>query len=160
MFICIIQYKKLCLCMFVNNPLFLSSWLNVWYFTYLDLYVVSFYLDYCSWFVCGCFLISVLVVCLKSYYYFISRWLNDWFLTYMHLYVVTFNLNYCSEHVCGFFTRSDIFVCLKADHFLIWNILIDSFLTYFDLHGFPFIWIIVARMFVAVSQEMVLFVCL
>ena len=64
---------------------------------FTDEYVVSFHLNYCSWYFFGCFynrwLLFMMVKWLLSYCTFIN-----WFFTYTYsdLYIVSIHLNYCS----------------------------------------------------------------
>ena len=79
-------------------------------------------------------------------------WCIDWFFFCLELYADFVNLNYCSKYDIGFFTRIDCFVWFWNAYYLISSSLIAPLLASICLF-FLSIWIIVARMLLAVLRE-------
>ena len=100
-----------------------------WFITCLYRYVVSFYLNYCSWYVIGCFTRNNLFVWLVNDYFLISSSLIDSLLVYIYLYF--FNLNYCSWYVICCFTKSSYFVWFLNVYYITSSSLFDSLNAYF-----------------------------
>ena len=98
-----------------------------WSFTSLNIYVVTFYLNFLAskilaiWqeviTLFGC----EIIVTLNQVYWF--------FCTCFDLYVVSIHLNYCSGYNIGFLTRSNYFVWLWIHFYFISSSLIEPFLA-------------------------------
>ena len=111
-----------------------------------------FHLNYCSWYVIGCFykkgLPCMIVKWLSFYIQFI-----DWFCTCLDLYGVSFHFNYYSPYGYCYFIRSDLFVWVLNDQYLISSLLTDWFFSSLDLFFVPFHLVhIEVGMFVAALQ--------
>ena len=115
-------------------------------------------LKYRSKYVYGCFY-KKWFPCMNLKYLFSYVTFIDWYSKCLDLYVVVFHLNYCSWYDCGCLPRSDCLLWLWNDYYLISSQLIDYLLALICLL-FLFIWLIIARMFVAVYTRNDCFVCL
>ena len=97
------------LCWFFNCLLKYILFID-WFSTCLDLIIVSFHLNCCSTYVCGCFykkwLLCMILSWLLSYITFI-----DSLFVCLDLFGGSLRLNDCSEYVCGHFYKK-WFLCM------------------------------------------------
>ena len=69
-YVCGCFYEKESVCMIVTWLLYYIQSID-WLFTCFNMYIASCYLNYCSWYVCGCLTRSDYSVWLWDYYYHI-----------------------------------------------------------------------------------------
>ena len=153
-------YKKWLRCIIVKLLLSYIQFIY-WFFTCLDLHMVSFNFNYCSMYVCGCFYkkwsLCMFVKWLVLYIQFI-----DWYCTCLDLYAVYFPFNYRSKYFSGCLPRSDHYDWLWNSYYLSYSTMIDSFLLqiwmffyhliYCSGYGFGYFTKISVRMYVKQSS--------
>ena len=129
--------KRLLLCVIVKWLFYYSRFID-WFFTCLDLYGVSFYLNCFSQYVIRSFTRNDYFVCLWNDYYLISSSLFDSVLAWMCM-LILFNLNKYRKYVSAVITSCDFFVCLWSYYSLIFSSLIYFLMAYICITFF--IWI-------------------
>ena len=100
-----------------------------WFFTYLDLYIVSFRLKYYSWYFIDCFSRSGFFACLSFIYYYLPQRFSSLFILYTGRQIITYiivmlflnkeKINHCYDNFClvYFFLLAVMFFEAKLLHF-------------------------------------------